>query len=228
MSGIWDRVERIGRATLYLGDCRQIVPHIRGVNSILTDPPYGISYKSGHATDDLWAGGDEIAGDGDTAARDWVAAHYEKLPQIHFGTWRADRPSKTKMVLIWDKKGALGMGDLRIPWKPDHEEMYVLGDGFVGKRDCGSVIPCPPVQSTHKNGRRHPNEKPVQLMMALARKLPGKILDPFMGSGSTIVAATKMARPAIGIEVNPEYFEIACSRVSDALAQPGLLLEEST
>jgi DNA modification methylase len=206
----------IGSAELWLGDCREIMPLLPRAGSIITDPPYGIAYRSGHATDALWVGGRAISGDETTAARDEVIAWAGNMPGLYFGTWRADRPASTRMVLIWDKGGALGMGALDLPWKPDHEEIYVLGKGFAGTRDCGSVIKHPPVQSMAKNGRQHPTEKPVGLMRQLIRKTSGAILDPFMGSGTTGVAAVQMGRKFIGIEREPKYFAIACRRIEDA------------
>lgn len=258
------RVEHIGPHTLYLGDCREILPtlipvrdakpstkegesqaNLAGrtgsatlptgatVNAVVTDPPYGIAYKSGYATDALWSGGRSIENDGSTLTRDavidWALSHdgiaAANIPILCFGTWRAFRPSMTKMVLIWDKGGALGMGDLSIPWKPDHEEIYVIGSGFVGSRDSGSVIRCPPVQSMAQNGRVHPTEKPVQLLIELCRKTSGVVLDPFMGSGTTGVACQKLGRKFIGIEIEEKYFSIACRRIEEAMRQPDMFVE---
>lgn len=115
------RVEAIGSATLYLGDCMDILPTLPKADVVITDPPYGIAYKSGYATDALWVGGREIAGDKTTVARDWVIEWAGDAPGMYFGTWRVRRPTRTRMVLIWDKGGALGMGALDLPWKPDHE-----------------------------------------------------------------------------------------------------------
>jgi len=217
------RVETIGRATLYLGDCRDILPtlSIGSFSACLTDSPYGDDYRSGFATDTLWSEGN-IRGDKDTSVRDAALQLIGNVPTLCFGKWAKEQPPGTRMVLVWDKGGALGMGDLRLPWKPDHEEIYVLGDPdrFVGRRDCGSVIYCPPVQSMAKNGRQHPNEKPVPLLCRLLEKLPvGPVIDPFMGSGSTLVAATRLGRPSIGIESDPIYFERAIKRVIDAERQ---------
>ena len=214
----------IGNATLYLGDAASLIQEgIGGYAGLLTDPPFGIDYKSGHATDRLWAGGRSIASDGDTATRDSVLlsnAARVAAPALVFGSWKAPRPIGTKMVLTWDKGPALGMGDLSLPWKPSTEEIYVIGKGFVGGRDKGSVIYHPPVQSMAKNGRQHPNEKPVGLLRILLQSLPaGTIFDPFMGSGSTGVACAQEGRPFIGIEINPTYFQIACKRIEDAQRQ---------
>lgn len=219
------RVEHIGDCTLYLGDCREILPTLGPVDAVVTDPPYGIDYRSGHRTDALWSG-NSIAGDESTAVRDEVLGMLGGVPVLVFGSWRAPRPSETRMVLVWDKGGALGMGDLSLPWKPDHEEIYVIGAGFVGKRDSGSVLYCPPVQSMAKNGRQHPNEKPVGLLLRLLAKCPqGTVCDPFMGSGSTGVACVKTGRAFVGIERDERYFDIACRRIEDARKQPRLFSE---
>jgi hypothetical protein len=214
------REERIGDCRLILGDATKIAPILFGFDSIVSDVPYGMGYQSGWATEELWGDEREIRGDRDTRARDLICLFSDQVPMLVFGTWKIERPAGTRQVLIWDKGGALGMGALDIPWKPDHEEIYVLGKGFTGRRDCGSVLYCPPVQSMAKNGRQHPNEKPVGLMSMLIRKVPGVILDPFMGSGSTLVAAARAGRRAIGIELHPGHFETACKRLRDAYRQP--------
>lgn len=213
----------IGNAELWHGDCLAVCMGMHGVDSVLTDPPYGMRYSSGHATDILWGAARSVIGDSSTCARDALLKLFEPNPTLCFGTWRVPRPAATRMVLIWDKGGALGMGDLRLPWKPDHEEIYVLGTDFVGTRTSGSVIKHPPVQSMAKNGRVHPTEKPVGLLVKLANKLPGKILDPFMGSGSTGVACMNLGRSFIGVEIERRYFDIACRRIEDAQRQQRLV-----
>lgn len=214
----------IGDCRLLLGDCLEILPLIGKVDAVVSDCPYGINYQSGHATDALWGKRRAIAHDKTTAARDTVALWSAGRPCLLFGTWRAQRPDGTRQVLIWDKGGALGMGALDIPWKPDHEEIYVLGKGYIGTRDSGSVLCHPPVQSMAKNGRLHPTEKPVNLMVDLVRKVPGVVLDPFMGSGTTGVACVKLGRKFIGIEIDEGYFDIACKRIQDAYDVPDMFI----
>jgi DNA modification methylase len=212
-------IVKIGDATLYHGDCLEILPTLPKVDAVVTDPPYGIGYQSGYATDALWHAGRSIDGDGCTTARDRMIEAAAGVPMLVFGTWRAERPNLTRQVLIWDKGGALGMGALDIPWKPDHEEIHVLGKGFVGSRDSGSVLRVSPVQSMAKNGRVHPTEKPVRLLEKLCVKVPGLVLDPFMGSGTTGVACANLGRKFIGIEIERKYFDIACERIAAAYAQ---------
>src|SRR5690606_11313807 len=128
-------------------------------------------YQSGSRRDTLAA---SIAGDKDTSARDlairaWRETHGEDAPALIVGTWRIPRPHNTRALLVWHAKGALGMGDLSIPWKPSHQEIYVLGKGFAGPRT-SDVITCAPVQSMSRNGRVHPHQKPIALMEALIEK----------------------------------------------------------
>ena len=202
--------------TLYLGDCLEVMPQLPAgsVDAVVTDPPYGITYESGR----YGVLPRSIVGDENTVVRDAALGMWAG-PALVLGTWRAPRPAGTKMVLVWDTLGALGMGDLSLPWKPAHQEIYVLGAGFVGRRD-SDVLRCPPVQSMAKTGRCHPHEKPVGLMkMLLAKCPPGTILDPFMGSGTTGVACVQTGRNFIGIEIDPGYFEVAKKRISEAQMQ---------
>lgn len=222
MSG---RVETIGLATMILGDCREALDAFVDCAAILTDPPFGIAYRSGYATGDLWSE-DGIRGDSTTSVRDEVLPALPAVPMLVFGSDKAPRPAGTRMRLVWDKGPALGMGALDLPWKPSTEEIYVLGKGFVGSRDEGAVIYHPPVQSMACNGRLHPNEKPVGLLAKLMRKLPpGAIGDPFMGSGSTGEAAVLAGRRFVGCESDPRYFEIACRRLAEVQRQGDLLQE---
>lgn len=202
------------------GDCLDVLRSLPdgSVDAVVMDPPYGIAYSSGHGGDS-WGDG-SIRGDESTAARDrvleWAAG--QDLPVLCFGSWRVPRPSGTKALLVWDTLGALGMGDLRIPWKPSHQEIYVLGNPamFCGERG-SDVLRHPPVQSMAKNGRLHPMQKPVGLLRDLIGKLRGGvILDPFMGSGTTGVACVQTGRKFIGVEIDPAYFAIAQKRINEA------------
>src|SRR5690606_1284282 len=129
---------------------------------------YGIAYKSGRRRQNL---ADSIAGDEDTSLRDWIPEQCGDKPALIFGTWRIPRPTGTHTRLIWDTKGALGMGNLAVPWKPSDQEIYVLGHGFTGHRG-SNVLSHAPVQSLGHNGREHPHEKPIGLMQDLIAKCP--------------------------------------------------------
>ena len=204
----------IGNAVVYCGDCREILSDL-SFDGVLTDPPYGMAYETGWSSP--WQG--QIANDGDTTCRDTALQMIGEKPALVFGVRKMPPPPKTRMILVWDKGPALGMGALDLPWKPTYEEIYVLGKGFSGHRG-GAVIYQPPVQSMAKNGRLHPNEKPVALLKTLLLKMPVEtICDPFMGSGSTGVAAMEMGKKFVGIEVEPKYFDIACKRIEQAQQQ---------
>ena len=218
-----NRIETIAEGTtLYLGDCREIVPLLK-YDVVLTDPPYGQSYQSGWATDTLWAAGRTITNDETTIARDGLLHLIGDVPALVFGSRKIQEPAHTRMILTWDQGPALGMGALDLPWKPSSQEIYVIGKGFSGPRDESNVLYYPPVQSMAKNGRLHPNEKPVGLLQRLLRKCPsGIVLDPFMGSGSTGEAAFKAGRPFVGIEIESAYFDIACRRLEQLARQSDL------
>jgi DNA modification methylase len=203
--------------TIYHGDCRELLPTLTA-DVLVTDPPYGFDYTTGRPRAE--GNARSIRNDHDVSIRsavlDWWA---DRGPALVFGSWRVPKPAGTKGVLVWDKGGALGMGDLSMPWKFDHEDIYVLGSGFVGRRDCGSVLRHPPVQSV---ARAHPNEKPVGLMSALLAKCPpGTVLDPCMGVGSVLRAAKARGRHSIGIEIEERYCEVAAKRLAQEVLDFG-------
>ena len=202
--------------TVYNADCREVLARLEPDDYavLLTDPPYGIAYQSGSRRTKLAA---SIQGDKDTSLRDWVLEWWGNRPALVFGSWRAERPAGTHTRLVWDTKGALGMGNLKVPWKPSDQEIYVLGYGFSGKRT-SNVLCCPPVQSMSKNGRLHPHQKPIELLAQLLVKSPeGIVLDPFIGSGSTLLAAKQEGRRAVGIEVDERYCEITAKRLEQGV-----------
>jgi DNA modification methylase len=224
------RKEQIGDATLYLGDCRELLPLLPRVDAVVTDPPYGISHSSNYGA--TWQK-TQIACDETTAVRDWVADRINGLPAVFFGTWKTPPVFTARACVVWDKGPAFGMGDLSLPWKPSFELAYVCGDGWTGNRDNG-VLRGPVVVSweNHPNvdeaeKRKHPHQKPVWLCGHFIEKLPNArtILDPFMGSGTTGVACVKLGRKFIGIEIDEKYFEIACKRIRDAYNQPDMFVE---
>lgn len=221
------RIEHLADGvTLYNADCREVLPSLPKVDAVVTDPPYGINYASGSATERLWSGGRKIANDYDCTARDEALSLFDCAALV-FGSHKVKEPPRTRQRLIWDQGPALGMGALDLPWKPSHSEIYVLGRGFVGGRNWGSVIYHHPTQAMACNGRQHPNEKPVGLIERLIKWCPdGTICDPFMGSGTTGVAAVNLGRKFIGIEIEPKYFDIACRRISEALKQPDMFIEK--
>lgn len=199
--------------TLYLGDCREVSAWLEA-DVLVTDPPYGMAYESNLNRDKRNTKvGRAIAGDSDLSARTDCLTLWGDRPAIVFGTWRVERPASTKALLIWHKVGAGGLGDLSMPWLPTHEEVYVLGSGFTGKR-ADAVLSYKPLMSGDRERPDHPTPKPLPLMERLIGTTTGVIADPFAGSGSTLVAAKHMGRCAIGVEVDERYCELTASRLA--------------
>jgi DNA modification methylase len=202
--------------TIYHGDCRDILPHLPPVDLVLTDPPYGINYYSGMTGHNGGVSLPGIVGDHDCSLRDHVLAKYRGIPALVFGSRKSPLPEGCRAVLIWEKGDHVGMGNLSVPWKPNTEEIYVIGKGFVGHRGSSVIRFNAPVSwNTTSHGRLHPHEKPTPLIASLLTKCPsGTILDPFMGSGTTLVAAKQLHRKAIGIEIEEKYCDIAVRRLA--------------
>lgn len=194
--------------TIYCGDCREILP-VLSADVLVTDPPYGLNWHSGM---DGFLGECRVFGDNSTVLRDHVLVWWGDRPAIVFGSWKIARPKNIRALLIWDKGPHVGMGDLSFPWRPNHEDIYVIGQGFSGHR--GSSVLAYNAISPNFVQRDHPTEKPLSLMIDLIAKAPlGDVLDPFMGSGTTLVAAKRLGRKAIGIEIEEKYCEIAAERL---------------
>ena len=209
--------------TLYHGDCLEVLKTLDAgsVDVVVTDPPYGMDY---HSSANGRFGDCAIDGDKTTALRDAVIqwAISLDIPCLVFGSWKATKPAQTRALLVWEKGDHVGMGDLSIPWKPNTEEVYVIGSGFTGHRG-SSVLRVnalsPNFFHTHEP-RQHPTQKPIELLRQLIEKCPqGAVLDPFMGSGTTGVACVQTGRNFIGIEIDRTYFEIAERRIAEAQAQ---------
>lgn len=202
--------------TIYHGDCREIDAWDIAGGVMVTDPPYGINHSSNRPGAPLR--GEQIAGDVDTTCRDSVLTRWMPRPALVFGTCRAAAPPvKLRAVLVWAKGGHVGMGDLDLPWKQNWEHIYVSGAGFSGRRDSGVL---------HHNALApwagtitHPHEKPVDLMRDLIGKCPllADVVDPFMGSGTTLRAAKDLGRRAIGVEIDERYCEIAAKRLAQGV-----------
>ena len=206
-----------GQITIYHGDCREILPTLEPVDLVLTDPPYGINYASGQR-----GAFDGIVGDSDTELRDWLIRYWCPRQMACFATWRCQPPVNPRGCLVWDKGAGVGMGDLTFPWSPNYEMVWVFGNGWAGHRG-GSILRSKTVVSwnTGPVKRLHPNEKPIDLLCQLLLKAPNAdtILDPFMGSGTTLRAAKDLGRKAIGIEIEEKYCEIAAKRMPQMAMQ---------
>jgi hypothetical protein len=306
------RVEHIGRATLYLGDCRDIIRGLSGVDAVITDPPYGVldeawddmskrelaRFTMGWVSDIctltdttliffgqrtreviqpiLWAafedvrqiiwnkGGGHIAEDrmfysyesiyfchtneafNAASPKDLAVANLITKHRVAKGLSRGAvdmvvRGKKTGLCYRWEEGCCLPTGeqvDVLVPLLelgPDFNA--ALGEALVAKAETldkmlentkakaarsGDVFSFP-----SPNERWHPTQKPVPLMARCLDVVPDAqtILDPFMGSGTTGVAAVQMGRSFIGIEREPKYFDIACKRIEDAQRQGDFFVE---
>ena len=137
------RVETIGTATLYLGDCRGILDPSWAISAIVTDPPYGIDAKLGmgggsKGDGGMWAGV-RIEGDKDTSARDAILT-WLGLPFAALAKWNTQPPPGTRCAVVWSKGEHTGAGDLSLPWKPDFELVFNGGDGWSASRRGSGVL----------------------------------------------------------------------------------------
>jgi len=196
--------------TIYHGDCREILPTLEA-DVLVTDPPYGMSFTANFPLRD---GRKPIKGDEDTSLRDEILDYWGDRPALVFGTWKKPRPAATRQLLIWHKGNSPGLGDTKLPWGSAHEEIYVLGKGWVGKRRA-NVYSIDSLSAGSSKRPDHPTPKPVPLLQALISYCPpGMIADPFMGAGSTLRAAKDLGRKAIGIEIEERYCEVAVERLA--------------
>lgn len=208
----------IGRATLYLGDCRDILPTLPKVDAVVTDPPYGIqglvgAYgREGRTIEndmDLTVCHDALKLAAERLSDGWLFSFYSARVSPEF--FAVDIGANYFGEVIWDKR-APGMGaGLRY----QHENIAIFK---VGSPKALSGLFS--VVSHYRKGIVHPHEKPLSLMRELLKAIPAKsILDPFMGSCSTGVAAVQMGLDFIGIEYDEAHFETACRRISEASAE---------
>lgn len=211
---------------IYHGDARDVLPSLDPVDLVLTDPPYGVTYQSNMAAG---RGTRPITNDGTRLS---LALNRQVMPLLRathvlwFTRWDAwpdiwaelGQHFPLRGLLVWDK-GSPGMGDLR-HWGPSYELIASAGQGEItGARD-GSVLR---FNTVGGQDRFHPTEKPVPLLAYLIRKLDAEtVIDPFMGSGSTLVAARSLGRRAIGIEMDERYCEIAARRMDQEVFDLGM------
>ncbi len=225
------RVEHIGDATLYLGDCLDILPTLDRAHALISDPPYGISTntdrshrcarlsKGAMPTD--WAPHKAVHGDDQpfdpAALLDfkqvvlWGANHYcDKLPGAPH--W-----------LVWDKREGTtpdDNADCELAWTNVRGPARMFRHLWRGLCRRGEEN----IASGRQAWRLHPTQKPVALMTWCIQQVgtPAVVIDPYMGSGSTGVAAARMGLQFIGVEIDADYFEVCCERINDAYRQQRL------
>lgn len=214
MSNPWKRKVVIGECTLYEGDCLSIMPVLGRVDAILTDPPYGIGEDGGAKR---------------TRGRKGYSKHESK-------GWDKSRPSKAlfDMMLQLSSEQIIWGGNYFADYLPPrmgwlYWQKKMGGDFSDGElawtsrdRALKEFTKCP-----KGIDKTHPCQKPIALMKWCIGFLPDAetILDPMMGSGTTLVACAKLGRKGIGIELDPDYFDIAVKRIQDVYNEPDMFLE---
>jgi site-specific DNA-methyltransferase (adenine-specific) len=242
------RVETIGRATLYLGDCRDILPTLGDIQAVIGDPPYSVSVAGASVVSRPGKGVrrlDFFAGD-----NDWAA-----MTALVVEAYRLAIASRPKTVIAWCGHRQIGpLSELlegegystrlifwrkRCPppsppgagFSQAVEQAvygYLPGRAWYGGQYDHNVFDADSYRHGQPGKVDHPTQKPLQLMKWNVRQLTHRgdaIVDPFMGSGSTGVAALESDRSFIGIEREERFFDIACKRIEQAQRQSDLFIQ---
>lgn len=204
----------IGDATLYCGRCEDILPSIGLVDVVLSDPPYGLGDKMTGGTKRFQTGegGLKTLGDWDVKPVDRLIELLDGVAPIKM-LWGGNYypVPASRGWLIWVKTNSVpSMASIELCWTNidmNSKHFSHLCNGWQ---------------------RDHPTQKPLALMHWCLSFVPGAeiICDPFMGSGTTGVAAVTSGRKFIGIEAEAKYFDAACKRIEQALAQETLFAPE--
>jgi len=204
-------------AKIYLADCREILPEMPKVDLVLTDPPYGINADSIMCKQAGTQYGKALAAKRYYGSTDWddeaididlinKAINQADKSIVFGGNYYEMKPSSC--WLVWDKEnGSNNFADCELAWTNLKQAVRIFRykwNGMLQKH-----------MGQNKEARFHPTQKPVELMKWCIEqsKTEGTILDPFMGSGTTLRAAKDLQRKAIGIEIDERYCEIAANRL---------------
>ena len=220
----------IGNATLYLGDCMDILPTLGKVDAVITDPPYNHAHMDGGgfaSARKFYAGGaidfisNFVLAEFESVLRDASDQFVAFCSRDLIPDWIAFAKEKYGNfdLHVWHKTNAIPF--TCNTWKSDIEYI-VLGWSKKNHQPAPQDQKNKTFISSICRDDFHPTSKPVELMSKYCKVLVpegGTILDTFMGSGTTGVAAIQLGRSFIGIEREPKYFDIACQRIEQAVAQ---------
>jgi site-specific DNA-methyltransferase (adenine-specific)/modification methylase len=197
----------IGDATLYLSDCREVLPLLPRFDAVVTDPPYGVALAGGR-----WGG-----------SMDWNATAADNEAQLLAAgktviVWGGNyfRLPPSRGWLAWHKRDRVpSAADIELAWTNRDMNARLLDQTIAATRD-------------GEGYGHHPTQKPVRVMAWSLSFAPDAqtVCDPFMGSGTTGVACAQLGKAFTGIERERKYFDIACERISRAQAQGTLLPPE--
>ena len=235
--------ETIGDATLWLGDCMSILPTLGKVDAVVTSPPYNTlptSHKPSGLHGERKSGVNQWikkASEGyfdsmpELEYQKWLCGIIDECRQVCRGlVWvnhkiryrdgEAIHPARMfpwpiYTEVIWDRGGSMALNCKR--YAPSTEHLLAFGRPVVWNDNLNSLMSVWRI-GFDRDKNDHPCAYPVQLAERpiVSSTRPGDtILDPFMGSGTTGVAAIQLGRKFIGIEIDPTYFEIACRRIRD-------------
>ena len=215
------RIETLAEGvTLYLGDCMDILPGLPKHDALVADPPYGINEAAGKNKS---RGNLAMSKDYGNEPWDVAPAHdavelartLARYSVIFGGNYYHLPPASC--WLIWNKlNGASDFADCEMAWTNLDKAVRKIDYLWNGM-----------LRANGEPRGDHPTQKPIGVMKWCIGHLPASamtILDPFMGSGSTGVAAVQMGRRFTGIEISERYFDIACKRIEDALSRPDMFI----
>lgn len=228
------RVERIGNATLYLGDCRDVILTLRRPAGIVSDPPYGQGYipssptriKSLPGVRPVGSSFSSMVGDDKHFDPSFLMDKSDII--LLFGAHKFSNSLPNGTWLVWDKVPTgkpRDQGDGECAWlNRQNGALRIFRYLWSGVcMQAGAPENARRGGTGAKVKREHPTQKPVALMEWCIRqaKIPpgGVILDPFMGSGTTGIAADRLGHPFIGIEIDPIHFATACRRIAESQQQ---------
>jgi len=210
-----EKVE-IGGATLYHGDCLEVLPTIQDTDAVVTDPPYGINWKPRvNHQDQPWV--DDVNFnpapflDVGKYHLFWGAQHFaDKLPIAE--SWAAWVKRPIDFDFSGDKRTYSTIELAWTDWGKARFKCHIWDGGKrAGKPE--NRLFC------------HPSQKPIEIMEWCLPPDAAVVFDPFMGSGTTGVACANLGRKFIGIELERKYFDVACERIEAAYSQPRLFDE---
>lgn len=212
------RVEKIGCATLYLADCAEVMPNLSAFDLGLTDPPYGIDYgrSGGFSASHGWGQWREkVSWDQSRPEAETLGLFRDitKAQVIWGGNYFADYLPPSMRWLVWDKgQRDFSLADCEFAWTSEQKAARIFNY---------------PRARALQDGKQHPTQKPIALMEWCLSFFPKAktVLDIYCGSGTTGVACVKLGRKFTGIELDPDYFDIACARIEEAYRQPDMFVE---
>jgi DNA modification methylase len=227
------RHEVIGDCVLFNADCMAVLPLLGKVDAVVTDPPYGVDGEQNTKSAKARGGKKNDY----SAFKDSVEyVRYNAVPVIEQCVNNIGRVVLTpgnRCITLYPTPDSFGAiyqpASVGLqPWgRADAQPILYYGKSPYGGRSLpGQKCSYTLTETAEPNG--HPCPKPIRFwaQVVKAASKPGeKVLDPFMGSGTTGVACVKLGRSFIGIEIDETYFDIACRRIEKAVAQPDMLVE---